>query len=83
MTYVNACRLLVVAGFSNVPSLSNAHEKEFQVDRAAWWQRYANYANFCTQTQLTQRQFHFQVQTDGISGAAAVCGWNIIILTSV
>ena len=60
------CRLLKAAGFAHLPTLSPADVKQFTA-RASWWQRYTGYRSFCTHTQRTQRKFHFQVETDGIS----------------
>ncbi|DBA81671.1 TPA: hypothetical protein ACH3X1_007421 [Trebouxia sp. C0004] len=61
------CRLLKAAGFANMPSLSTEDIKQFTADHASWWQRYTDYCSFCTNTDCTQREFHFQVETDGIS----------------
>ena len=61
------CRLLKAADFAHLPTLSPADIKQFTADRASWWQRYTDYRSFCTHTQRTQRAFHFQVETDGIS----------------
>ncbi|KAA6418449.1 MAG: hypothetical protein FRX49_11609 [Trebouxia sp. A1-2] len=60
-------RLLKAAGWANLPSLSPAGEKKFTAERASWWQRCTDYQSFCTHTQRTHREFHFQVETDGIS----------------
>ena len=50
-----------------MPTLSPADIKEFTAARAYWWQRYTDYQSFCTHTEHTHRDFHFQVETDGIS----------------
>ncbi|DBA67874.1 TPA: hypothetical protein ACH3X2_014156 [Trebouxia sp. C0005] len=50
-----------------MPSLSPEDEKKFTAERASWWQRYTAYQSFCTHTERTHREFHFQVETDGIS----------------
>ncbi|KAA6416649.1 MAG: hypothetical protein FRX49_13385 [Trebouxia sp. A1-2] len=60
-------RLLKAAGWANLPSLSPAGEKKFTAERASWWQRCTDYQSFCTHTQRTHREFHFQVETDSIS----------------
>ncbi|DBA99902.1 TPA: hypothetical protein ACH3X1_013786 [Trebouxia sp. C0004] len=59
--------LLKAAGFANMPSPSKEDIKQFTADRASWWQRYTDYRSFCTNTDCTQRHFHFQVETDSIS----------------
>ena len=61
------CRLLIAADLAGVPSQSNDDKKQFIAERASWWQRYTDYHSFCTNTDSTQRRFHFQVETDGIS----------------
>ncbi|DBA69500.1 TPA: hypothetical protein ACH3X2_012776 [Trebouxia sp. C0005] len=60
-------RLLKAAGWADLPSLSPAGEKQFTAERASWWQRCTDYQSFCTHTERTHREFHFQVETDGIS----------------
>ncbi|DBA95279.1 TPA: hypothetical protein ACH3X3_013173 [Trebouxia sp. C0006] len=60
-------KLLKAADFAGMPTLSPADIKEFTAARAYWWQRYTDYQSFCTHTEHTHRDFHFQVETDGIS----------------
>ena len=58
---------MIAAVFAGMPSQSKDDKKQFIAERASWWQRYTDYHSFCTNTDSTQRRFHFQVETDGIS----------------
>ncbi|KAA6425067.1 MAG: hypothetical protein FRX49_05241 [Trebouxia sp. A1-2] len=60
-------KFITINSASLLRLLKAAGEKKFTAERASWWQRCTDYQSFCTHTQRTHREFHFQVETDGIS----------------
>ncbi|DBA94138.1 TPA: hypothetical protein ACH3X1_001778 [Trebouxia sp. C0004] len=66
-TTVASALTQTVHSMISLPGGDKRHQCQHTDVRASWWQRYTDYRSFCTNTDCTQHEFHFQVDTDGIS----------------